>query len=141
MIKRLTLITFLLFGTISLQATAEESVTATQSVTEQQTAPRRFYIDMQGIQSPINAKAFDLQLVAGRPFHALTKSTPNDLKKFCMEMRFSSLAEAMNTLSPIGWQLSQCYVTNTNGTTITHWIIFKDVQDPMELLTGLISEK
>jgi hypothetical protein len=124
-----------------MQAATDESEATAQSTTEQQPTLRRFYIDMQGIQSQINAKAFDIQLVAGRPFHALTKSTPNDLKKFCMEMRFSSLAEAMNTLSSRGWQLSQCYVTNINGTTVTHWIIYKDVQDPMELLTGLISEK
>jgi hypothetical protein len=97
-------------------------------------------MEIQGVQSPVNAKAFDVQLIAGKLFHTLSKVTQSDLRKFCSQRQFTSVSDAMNHLSLLGWNLSQCYVNVMSGNTYTHWIIYKDVAENEELAEGLIAK-
>ena len=135
MIRKLILITVLALGALGMQAENQEA-DATPTNTEQP-ASKRFYMDLQCVQNQLSPKAVEIQMVVGRQVHLLTKTTPATLKAYCTSEHFTSLPEAMNALSILDWKLAQCYVTNLNGTTITHWIVFKDVQKPTDLFSGI----
>jgi hypothetical protein len=131
---------FAVFCCLEAQEMTESKEKVIDETACQSKPTKRYYMEIQGVQSPVNAKAFDVQLIAGKLFHTLSKVTQSDLRKFCSERQFNCVSDAMNHLSLLGWNLSQCYVNVMSGNTYTHWIIYKDVADTEELAEGLISK-
>jgi hypothetical protein len=126
------------FTTMAEEQSIDSSSSATQTVAA---TPHRYYLEIQGIQNPLNVKAFEIKLIAGEIFCGYSKVSEKDLRTFVSTFQFRSMIDALNLLSQYGWQLSECYTSAISGNVFTNWIIYKDVTTPEELAFGLTQKK
>lgn len=121
--------------------TNAQTTTDSQANTEQTAATRRFYLEIQGVQNQLSAQAFEIRFVPGKLFLDFSKTKNADFVALRDKYQIRSLIDALNILSLYGWQLSECYATVLNGSTVNHWIVYKDAATPDELALGIISDK
>jgi hypothetical protein len=130
----------LLISAISLTVNAQDVATATPTDSVAQVKPtRRFFMEIQAVQSQLNQRSVEIKFVAGDIFHTLTNTKPADLQKFRDQHQLKYLVDALNTMSMLGWQLHDCYTTASNGTCISHWVISKEVTDAKQLTEGIFN--
>lgn len=140
--RLLCFLTALALSATAFTTMAEEQNTDSSSATQAVVAtPHRYYMEIQGIQNPLNVKAFEIRLIAGEIFSVYSKVSEKDLRTFVSTFQFRSMVDALNLLSQYGWQLSDCYTSAISGNVFTHWIIYKDVTTPEELAFGLTQKK
>ncbi len=141
--KRILLSFFCLFAAVcclEAQGLTETNDKPENEIASQSKTTKRYYMEIQGIQSPVNAKAFDIQLIPGRLIQMLSKLTAADLRNFCSSRQINGMSDAMNHLSLLGWTLQDCYATAISGNVCTHWIVYKDAVNIDELVDGLLSK-
>lgn len=99
---------------------------------------RRYYMEIQGIQGQVTTRALEIKFVAGELFHNYTKTSTADLQRFRDKYKFSTMVDALNMMSLMGWQLSDCYTSASAGTVITHWVIYKEADNAEDLAAGIV---
>lgn len=53
------------------------------------------------------------------------------------DIKFNSMVAAMNYMGERGWVFVQTYVLTEGKDLVYHWLMYKDIKDPSELLEGL----
>jgi hypothetical protein len=139
--KRLFLLAMLFAVGICVNDVKAQTSSAVEVDTAQCVHTSRYYLDIQGIQGQLNAKAFEIKIVSGKIFHDYTKTKPSDLTTFRDKYQLRTMMDALNLLSLYGWQLSQCYTTAINGSVVTHYIVYKDGAKPEDFTVGIIEQK
>lgn len=96
-----------------------------------------YYMELRQTTSSLRGNGPALVISFGEQLSAQIGFGALDSQQFVQSRRLGSLLEAMNYLTDYGWQLEQCYTVMERGTNVTHWILSKRSNHPMELLDGI----
>jgi hypothetical protein len=138
-----TLLLSTAFSTINAEETAGKVADATteEATDSVQARPaRRFFMEIQAVQSQLSQRSVEIKFVAGDIFHTLTRTKPADLQNFRDQHQIKYLVDALNTMSMLGWELHDCYTTASNGTCTSHWVISKEITDTEQLTEGILTK-
>lgn len=100
----------------------------------------RYYLTLQCVERPVGAKGSGATVNIPETVAAKGMLTNEEVQRL-NRVRYPSLAEALNRLSPYGWTLQTAYSSTVSGQTVTTWVLGKDVTKDAQLGEGLtISE-
>lgn len=53
------------------------------------------------------------------------------------DIKFNSMVAAMNYMGERSWKFIQAYVVTVSNQNVLHWLLYKDVTDPVQIKEGL----
>ncbi len=53
------------------------------------------------------------------------------------DIKFNSMVAAMNYMGERGWKFIQAYVVTVSNQNVLHWLLYKDITDPIQIKEGL----
>lgn len=53
------------------------------------------------------------------------------------DIKFNSMVGAMNYMGERGWKFVQAYVVTVSNQNVLHWLLYKDITDPVQMMEGL----
>lgn len=130
---------FLLILVLSLAAAiqvhAQDNNTTAQERNAVADSCRTYYMEIKGTVNPTSG-ALIVSMDIGKMLTTRVGLPTSLLNAAAKEMRFGSMADAMNYLAQYNWQLVDTYTITTRGQTSVYWAVSKEAKSPIELLEG-----
>lgn len=137
--NKLFFILLFTFAASAMQSYAQDNTTADTETQEHNTAAtdscRTYYMEIKGSVNPTSG-ALMVSMDIGKMLTTRVGIPSSLLNAVAKEMRFGSMADAMNFLAQYRWKLVDTYTITTRGQTAVYWVVCKEAKTPVELLEG-----
>lgn len=113
------------------------TLASTGSAEARNPEPRRVYAELVGISTGLFkfGKNVKVTVDLGQYQSSMKNYTLQDENG--KDITFNSMVAAMNYMGECGWKFVQTYIETSNDRQIHHWLLYKDISSPAEIMEGL----